>query len=118
MPSEKRVREGGIGMDKFTVLSILARFRIALERQGIGDARLVLFGSQAKGTAREDSDIDLIIISQAFEGKTLWERIQPTSKAICDVFEPIEAIAMTPAEWESGESIIAEYARDGEVIAA
>ncbi|MCX7044518.1 MAG: nucleotidyltransferase domain-containing protein [Candidatus Sumerlaeota bacterium] len=105
-------------MDKAAVLSVLARFRKALEKQGVNDARLILFGSQAKGTAREDSDIDLIIISVSFEGKTFWERIQLTSKAICEVFEPIEAIAMTPSEWESGESIIAEYARDGEVIAA
>ncbi|WP_422393072.1 nucleotidyltransferase domain-containing protein [Neomoorella humiferrea] len=36
--------------------------------------KVYLFGSQAKGIARIDSDIDLIIVSPAFSGMPLWER--------------------------------------------
>ena len=38
------------------------------------------------------------------------------SDAIYEVFEPIEAVALTMEEWEKGESAVAEYAKEGEVI--
>lgn len=103
-------------MDKDAVLKTVARFREALEAQGIKAQSSVLFGSHAEGAAREDSDIDLVVISGDFEGKGYWQRIAVLSEAIYQVFEPIEAVAMTPAEWESGDSLIAAYARNGEVL--
>ena len=30
--------------------------------------------------------------------------------------QTIEAVAMTPQEWQSGDSLIADYARNGEVV--
>ena len=33
-----------------------------------------------------------------------------------DIFEPIEAIAMTPWEWENSQSPLVEYARNGQVL--
>ena len=35
---------------------------------------LYLFGSYAKGNARENSDIDIAIISDKFEGRRFWDR--------------------------------------------
>ncbi len=37
-------------------------------RSAFTDAKIMLFGSRAKGTARPDSDYDLIIISKQFKG--------------------------------------------------
>ncbi|HLA37719.1 MAG TPA: nucleotidyltransferase domain-containing protein [Candidatus Brocadiales bacterium] len=103
-------------MDKDAVLEILSRFRKAIESKGIRINRLVLFGSYATGTYREGSDIDIVVVSENFIRKDYWERIEILSDAIYEVFEPIEAVAMTPEEWEKGESVIAEYARGGEMI--
>lgn len=105
-------------MDKDAVLKILSRFRKAIESKGIRINRLVLFGSYATGTYREGSDIDIVVVSENFIRKDYWERIEILSDAIYEVFEPIEAVAMTPEEWEKGESVIAEYARGGEMIYA
>lgn len=105
-------------MDKDAVLEILSRFRKAIESKGIRINRLVLFGSYATGTYREGSDIDIVVVSENFIRKDYWERIEILSDAIYEVFEPIEAVAMTPEEWEKGESVIAEYARGGEMIYA
>lgn len=103
-------------MDKDTVLNILSLFREAIESKGIRINKLILFGSYVTGTYREGSDIDIVVISEDFEGKDYWERIDILSDAIYEVFEPIEAVAMTPEEWVKGESLIAEYAKDGEVV--
>jgi len=103
-------------MDKNTALDAISRFRIALSHHGVEATRIVLYGSYARGDWREWSDIDLIVISPNFEDKEYWDRIEILSKAICDVWEPIEAVAMTPEEWEKGESMIAQLARDGETV--
>ena len=103
-------------MDKNSVLDIIDNFKKILQKNGIRVDKIVLFGSFANGNPHEGSDIDLIVISQDFENKGFWDRIEILTEAICEIFEPIEAIPMTPAEWESGDSMIVEYARRGEVV--
>jgi len=103
-------------MDKKTVLAIISDFRKALESAGIRPDKLILFGSFATGGYREGSDIDIVVISQDFRDKNYWERIDVLASAIYQIFEPIEAVAMTPDEWEAGESLIVDYAKDGEVV--
>lgn len=103
-------------MDSAILMEVLRKFRAALARQGVADARIVLFGSQADGTADEDSDIDVVVISRAFEGMEYWDRLNVLTEAIYEVWEPIEATAVTPAEWESGELTITRIARHGKVV--
>ena len=103
-------------MDRQSVLEVLAQFRKALAAHGIADARMMLFGSHARADAREDSDIDVVVISDAFEGMTHWERITVLSKAICASHVLIEAVAMTDDEWARGDSLIASFAREGEEV--
>jgi predicted nucleotidyltransferase len=103
-------------MDKKAVLEIISAFKNSLESKGIKADKIILFGSYATGQYRLDSDIDVVVISQDFENKTYWERIDILSEAIYDILEPIEAMAFTPEEWQSRESIITDFAKSGEVI--
>lgn len=73
-------------MDKEAVLSAIGRLRKALEKNGVRPERLVLFGSWTRGTATVDSDIDLVVISRDFEGKTVWERVDLLARAHAQVF--------------------------------
>jgi predicted nucleotidyltransferase len=105
-------------MDKLAVLKIIGQFKDALEKKGIKIERIVLYGSYAAGTQQEGSDIDLVVISNDFTGMGYWLRIDLLSAAIYEVFKPIEAVAMTRAEWEKGDSFIVDFARNGEVVFA
>jgi len=100
-------------MGQEAVLGILNRFRDEIEVQGIRVDKLVVYGSYATGNFHEDSDIDVVVISSDFVDKDYWGRLDILTQAIYAIFEPIEAVAMTPAEWESGDSLIVAYAREG-----
>ena len=104
-------------MDKEAALETLSRVRARIERRGVRVSKLVLYGSFAAGTARETSDINVVVISDDCEGKGYWERIDLLSDAIYEVFAPLEAVAMTPEEWERGDSFVVDYAKkNGEVV--
>ncbi len=105
-------------MDKAAVREVIKGFQKALESKGIKVEKYILYGSYAEGRFHEGSDIDLIVVSSHFAGKSYWERIDIVSEAIYAVFQPIEAVAMTPDEWERKDSLIAQYASTGEVIPA
>ncbi len=103
-------------MDKNAVLKILAEFKQILQKKGTRVDKMILFGSYANGVPHEGSDIDLVVVSPDFHNKGLWDRIEILSEAIYEIFEPIEAIPMTPEEWEKGDSMIAMIAKKGEVV--
>lgn len=89
-----------------------------IEARGIRLKKIILYGSFVTNTNREGSDIDLVVISEDFTGKSYWERIDILADAIYEIFAPIEAVAMTPEEWESEDSFITDFARNGEVFYA
>ena len=103
-------------MDKKAALEVLSRFKKAIESRAVKVDKLILFGSYATGANREESDIDVVVISKDFANKDYWERTEILSDVIYEIFEPIEAVALTPEEWEKGELGIVECARGGEII--
>lgn len=103
-------------MGKKDVLEIIRQFQMALREQGVKADKIILYGSWARGDAHSDSDIDLVVISRYFEGKGYWDRIQIISEAIYKVFAPIEAVALTPKEWDMGDRMICLYAKNGEIL--
>ncbi len=80
------------------VNSIIRAFVAAVETQGIAVEKVLLFGSQARGNAGNDSDFDLIIISPDFAEMAEWRRWEVLGKAEAKVLEPIEALAYSPEE--------------------
>ncbi len=103
-------------MDKAAVLETISDFAKALKAENITAEKIILFGSYATGHARPDSDIDLVVVSDDFEGKDYWQRIDILSSAVYRVFKPIEAVAMTRQQWQSGESMMTDYAKNGEEV--
>jgi len=60
----------------------IADFAKALKAENITVEKMILFGSYATGHARPDSDIDRVVVSDDFEGKDYWQRIDILSSAV------------------------------------
>ena len=53
-------------------------------KKNFGPVEMFLFGSFAKGDWFEDSDIDIIVVSETFKGKTMAERVNMVRKLAPD----------------------------------
>jgi len=79
---------------------------------------VIFFGSRAEGRAREDSDIDLIIVSDDFEGMTFFRRVAK----MYDYWEtvmPVDFLCYTIEEYERLKkkiSIVSEALKVGVVV--
>ncbi len=60
--------------------------------------KIVLFGSRAEGSARRDSDVDLMLVSKKFEGKAFHERAVQLHLA-WDLKLPVDFVCLTPGEF-------------------
>ena len=84
-------------MDRKTIIKKLTAFKIRLSKR-INVQELILFGSIAAGTAKKDSDIDLIIVSKSFQGKKF--RYRPLEVyGSWDMTSPVDFICYTPEEF-------------------
>jgi len=81
------------------IVETVRRIQPALEQLGIRPQAVVLFGSHATGEARPESDIDLAVLSDDFQGMNMLRRLElvATALARAKITEPIEALAYT---WE------------------
>jgi len=104
-------------MVKSTAIKAVHYLKDRLTADGINVAKVILFGSQARGRVGETSDIDVIIVSDDFHGQDIFKRADLTKAAeimtIRKFMVPLDIITMTPDELESGASPVCEFARHG-----
>lgn len=94
-----------------------------LEDRGITVSKIILFGSQARGNAVAENDLDLVVVSEDFRGKSIFKRAEMIGDAeyltVKKFKIPIDILLKTPEEMENNASIIARYVkRDGVVVFA
>ncbi len=68
-------------MARREILNKVRRFRRLLEKDGLPVAKILLYGSYARGTSRKDSDIDVCVVSPSFGKDYLKERFYLFHKA-------------------------------------
>ena len=102
-------------MDKNTVITAINFFEKCLTDKGINISKIILFGSYANGTPDHESDIDLVIISNDFDGKNIFERANLTKEAeiltIRKYLIPLDIITLSNKEFET-QSINGEIIYD------
>jgi len=103
-----------LGHQKDQDLERLAPFLDAL-RRAHPDAKVILFGSRARGDHLKTSDYDLLVLSRDFEGVPFRERIL----GVCNLLDPTvsaDIICLTHREFRTRSkelSVIGTAAKEG-----
>lgn len=96
----------------------LLRELVSRIRRAARPEKIVLFGSRARGEAREDSDFDLLLIKPS--GRPRHERSRPIYAAVADIPAEVEVVVYTPQEvreWENvPQAFVTTALREGEVL--
>lgn len=95
-------------MDNKKLINIANTLKELLENSGIPVENLAIFGSVMKGSDNSESDLDMIVISKAFENKSIFQRAdmlyKPETEFIKKIKMPVDILTYTKAEYL--ESII------------
>jgi predicted nucleotidyltransferase len=91
---------------------------VELLKKGIRIEAVVLFGSYARGTAYEDSDIDLAVISPDFEGMPMYRRQIMIADLSIHRPRDLSPIGYPSSEYHNPEShsFLREIIRTGRVV--
>ena len=91
------------------VTEIVRQYVEALRQHGVKVERVILYGSFAKGQPREDSDIDLVVVSESFQEMDLRERLEVLGMGAATIMKPVEAQVASASEM----SFLSEVLRSG-----
>jgi uncharacterized protein len=93
---------------------------VFLKGRGITPEKVVVFGSHAEKRASRKSDIDLMIVSRDFRGKSIFEKaelVRGFHMELVDSFHaPFDILYYSDAEWESAASPIIRDAKSHGVV--
>ncbi len=70
-----------------TAVGLIQQYVSLCRDQGIHFDKVILFGSVAAGTARPESDIDVLLVSDRFMHDSLqnWRMLAPVTTKLCDI---------------------------------
>jgi uncharacterized protein len=86
--------------------------------------RIYLFGSRARGEAREDSDVDLLVVEREpfGEGRSRFAELNRMNRALSSFRVPVDVLVFSAdemSEWgESRYHVIGRCRREGKVLYA
>ncbi|MBI5196117.1 MAG: nucleotidyltransferase domain-containing protein [Nitrospirae bacterium] len=107
-------------MAKRKIKEAIKYLRDLLYEKGLEINKIILFGSYARGNFREDSDIDVLVISKDFSGKDIFERAGMLGdvewRLIKKYLFPFDIITMSPEEFKKGVSPVSQFAKSGKVV--
>ena len=91
------------------------------EDKNINISKIILFGSEAAGNAKKDSDIDLMLISKDFTDQTYTVRLNKllglNRKLVKLTNRAFDILYYSDIEWEvSSSPMIAEAKTSGKVV--
>jgi len=88
--------------------------------QNFDPERIILFGSHARGTAREDSDVDLLVVMPV-EGSRRDKAVE-IGVFLRDIFVPKDIVVVTPDSFAWRQHVIGTIerpaAREGKLLYA
>ncbi|MBU4070176.1 MAG: nucleotidyltransferase domain-containing protein [Nanoarchaeota archaeon] len=103
-----------MGNKQTKIISLLKKFKKEIEKKTKVN-EMILFGSMAKGLEKENSDVDLIIVSEDFSGQKSFKR-SPQFYFMWDSKYDLDVICLTPVELKEKKKqigIVKEAVREG-----
>jgi predicted nucleotidyltransferase len=89
--------------DKETAHEIIGYMHTTLQRYGVTPCNVAIFGSFLHGNNHPESDLDMIIISEKFEGQDFDQRFEMTKIAKREVMKkyhvPMDILMKSPTEY-------------------
>jgi predicted nucleotidyltransferase len=100
---------------KSSIINLVKEYMTRLKENNISVEKVLLFGSGMERTSREDSVIQIAVISSSFGGDRYSDRrlIVPLRRGIDSRIEPI---AFTPKDFAEGGMLIDEIKSAGQEI--
>ena len=99
---------------KFEVKSLLKNFKNKIDKK-INIQMFILFGSRARGDEIDNSDIDILIVSNSFDGIKYHKR-SPQFYLMWDLPYDIDILCLTPKEFNLKKDqlgVIQEAVKEG-----
>jgi predicted nucleotidyltransferase len=94
------------------IKQIIDRYISALKENNIAVDRAVVFGSYAKGNSNEWSDIDVALVSNAFEGN--WIKDRNKIRAITlSISSDIQVLPYRPEDFNPEDPFVKEIIETG-----
>jgi len=107
-------------MAKRKFMKAISILQELIRQKGLDVERIVVFGSYARQEEKEGSDIDIIIVSKNFEGKDIFEKVEIASGLHRELVEktlmPADIMYYSPTEWEKGNSLIINKAKEEGIV--
>ncbi len=94
------------------VIKIIDKYLVALRDNNIPVNQAILFGSYAKGNYDAWSDIDLVLVSEVFEGIRIKDRGKIRLITL-NVSSDIEVLPYCPKDFNSGDPFVKEIIETG-----
>ena len=108
-------------MSKNNIEKVIKFLEQSLKENGLNISKIILFGSQATGII-DNGDFDILIISDDFKNKDIFERARLTKdaeiKTIRKFMVPLDIVTLTSEEFENETSPVAEFAKSGKIMFA
>ena len=103
-------------MDKAAIKEVIDFLKSKLIENGLNVNFIAIFGSALRGEMRKDSDLDLIIVSDDFTGKNIFETAKMTMKTETATRRkfgiPMDILNMSPEEYYGVRLIESEIVED------
>ncbi|MBK7893834.1 MAG: nucleotidyltransferase domain-containing protein [Anaerolineaceae bacterium] len=94
------------------IKTIIDNYLQALRQYNVPIKEAILFGSYAKGTHREWSDIDIALVSDIFEGNRIDDK-DKIRRITLSVSSEIEVVPFPPDEFNSQDPFVKEILATG-----
>lgn len=90
-------------MVKKQILGKVKKYRLRIEKEGIPVEKILIYGSHVRGTAREDSDIDVCVVSKSFGEDRFEERLRLV-RLVRDIDLRLEPVAFSLKDFKTNKT--------------